>query len=344
MGQKFSLNAFTPDVIVFIQKYFPNYNIIKLLANGMLYKTVLITKDKDNTPLILKIFLKNDYDERDKELFLQEYQNMLTIQHKIFNKQINNICPIINMENNFRVGMIFRQYVEYNLKERIYLMPYLQNIEKIWITFQMLYALNDLKEMKIIHGDLKPENILLTDDEKIKICDFGSSKIINSFPINNKTQDSIESDEITIVKSTPYTVSRFYRAPELFFGKCDYNSKIDIFSIGLIIGELFTLETLFIGINEGMQILEYINVLGIPDLNYLNQFNMPKNFKQYLKNYKIKKVYSLEEILNKNNIYNKKDIDEACDLLYNMLKWDYDERFSAEECLRHKFFSDADIG
>ena len=196
------------------------------------------------------------------------------------------------------------------------------------IAKQMLLGLDYCHKKNIVHRDLKPENVLLTDEGNVKLCDFGSSKCI---------------EEKKGTTSTPYTVSRYYRAPELFFGKCDYDSKIDIFSIGLIIGELFTLETLFMGINEGMQIFEYVNVLGLPDFNYLDQFKMPHQFKNFLKNYKIKKFYSLEEILNKDYFYEERDIYEVCDLLYKMLKWNYNERFSADECLRHNFFKGVDV-
>jgi len=58
---------------------------------------------------------------------------------------------------------------------------------------------------------LKPENILLLG-EKVKICDFGSSKFIYKE-----------------TKSTPYIVSRYYRAPELLLARNNYDSKIDIF-------------------------------------------------------------------------------------------------------------------
>ena len=116
MGQKFSLNNFTPDVTVFLQKYFPNYKIIKSLNNGMLNKTVLISIDDNSAPLILKIFFKNNYVENDKTLFNFEYEKMKEIRRQILNKQINNICPILNMENNLQEGMIYRQYVEYDLK------------------------------------------------------------------------------------------------------------------------------------------------------------------------------------------------------------------------------------
>ena len=78
------------------------------------------------------------------------------------------------------------------------------------------------------------------------------------------------------------------------------------------------------------------------DFNYLDKFDIPQSFKQFLKEYNIEKFYTLAEILNAKNYYSKKDIDEACDLLNNMLKWDYSQRFSAEECLKHKFFSEPD--
>ena len=206
------------------------------------------------------------------------------------------------------------------------------------IAKQILKGLYFCHKKNIVHRDLKPENILISNDEKIEICDFGSSKIIDKYSNNDKMVDIDE--EITI-KSTPYISSRFYRAPELLLSKADYDSKIDIFSLGEIIGELFTLESLFMGKDEGSQLFEYINVLGLPDRNYLEQFKIPKEIKEYLKNFNVKSTYSWEEILNKENIYDKKDIDDVSDLLYKMMKWDYNERYSAKQCLKHKFFKDS---
>jgi len=207
------------------------------------------------------------------------------------------------------------------------------------IARQLLLGLDYCHKKNIVHRDLKPENILLTNDEQVKICDFGSSKVINN---NNTKFNELADLYYGKTKSTPFTVSLYYRAPELIFSKCDYDSKIDIFSIGLIIGELFSLSTLFAGVDEGMQLFEYINVLGPPDPDYLNEFDIPKAFKEYLKNYKISKFYTLQEILNKDNYYKKKDIDEIADLLNHMLQWDYRERYSAEQCLKHKFFTNSD--
>ena len=248
MGQKFSLNTITPDVTVYIEKYFPSYNLIKVLTNGMMYKTVLITTDKNKTPLILKIFFKHNYDEKDQILFEQEYKIMDKIKEEIFKKQISNLCPIIKMENNLnlKVGMIFRQYLEYNLKERIYLMPYLQNIEKIWIVFQLLYALNDLKQMKIIHGDLKPENILLTSNLSVYISDFSCYK---------PAYISIDNYTYYFGTNRRDSMKGCYLAPERLLEKNNNNINnindnektyaMDVFSAGVIIAELFLERNIF---------------------------------------------------------------------------------------------------
>lgn len=76
---------------------------------------------------------------------------------------------------------------------------------------QILEGLKIIHSKSIVHRDLKPENILLYDDV-IKICDFGSSKFINTNSL-----------------STTYIVSRYYRAPELLLARNNYDCKIDIF-------------------------------------------------------------------------------------------------------------------
>ena len=206
-------------------------------------------------------------------------------------------------------------------------------IKKIKIMMkQILTGLNYCHKKNIVHRDLKPDNILMTEDEQIKICDFGSSKNIEK--MNNIEVSS---------KSTPYVVTRYYRAPELFFGKNDYDTKIDIFSAGCILAELFTLSPLFPGLNEGLQIFEYMNILGIPEQKYLKEFNLNKDILDAIKIFENATPYSLEEILNPYNYYDKKDIDEVSDLIYNMLSWNYNIRYTAEQCLMHPFLKEVDI-
>ena len=88
-----------------------------------------------------------------------------------------------------------------------------------------------MHSLGICHRDLKPENILLRDGE-VKICDVGSSKVID---LSDKKIN------------TPYIVSRFYRAPELILANNNYDLSIDIWATGCIIFELFTKEPIFTG-------------------------------------------------------------------------------------------------
>jgi glycogen synthase kinase 3 beta len=55
----------------------------------------------------------------------------------------------------------------------------------------------------------------------LKLCDFGSSKVM----------DSLE-------KNSSYMTSRYYRAPELLFGSENYGFEIDIWSVGCVISEM----------------------------------------------------------------------------------------------------------
>ncbi len=60
---------------------------------------------------------------------------------------------------------------------------------------QLLMGLRDIHAKGVAHRDLKPENILVQNGTA-KICDFGSSKVLDKKG-----------------KNTPYIVSRYYRAP-----------------------------------------------------------------------------------------------------------------------------------
>ena len=79
-------------------------------------------------------------------------------------------------------------------------------------------------EPKVIHRDLKPSNVLVkyTKDQAIlKLCDFGLSKIVDR-------ESQTHTSSIGTLR---------YRAPEM--GTKMYTEKIDIFSMGIIVGELF---------------------------------------------------------------------------------------------------------
>jgi len=74
----------------------------------------------------------------------------------------------------------------------------------------------------VIHGDVKPANILVTEDERIKLTDFGMARLAS--------RDS---------KDTPLLGSPAYWCPEQIVGKSQ-DARSDIFSLGVVMYEMVT--------------------------------------------------------------------------------------------------------
>jgi hypothetical protein len=87
-------------------------------------------------------------------------------------------------------------------------------------------GLKDLHSLGITHRDIKLSNILINNDRypitKVKICDLGSSKKL----ISNIKDESTQ--------SLNYIGTRAFRAPELLVGNKYYDTKIDIWSAGIV--------------------------------------------------------------------------------------------------------------
>lgn len=71
-------------------------------------------------------------------------------------------------------------------------------------------------------------------------------------------------------KKRPYTnkvITLWYRPPELLLGEECYSPGIDIWSLGCILGELFTGQTMFTASEEMEQLESISKVCGVPNAN-----------------------------------------------------------------------------
>jgi len=74
-----------------------------------------------------------------------------------------------------------------------------------------------------------------------------------------------------------YIQSRFYRSPEVILGM-NYHMAIDMWSLGCILAELFTGFPIFPGEDEQEQLSCIMEVLGIPDKEFIHRSSRKKLF------------------------------------------------------------------
>uniref|UniRef100_A0A183DCW5 Protein kinase domain-containing protein n=1 Tax=Gongylonema pulchrum TaxID=637853 RepID=A0A183DCW5_9BILA len=141
-----------------------------------------------------------------------------------------------------------RRFQKYTLYDRLSTRPFLFDIEKRWIAFQLFKALAQCEAADVCHGDLKMQNVLVSSSNWVQITDFASFK-----------PASIPSDDpsyFTFFFDTSRRLS-CYLAPERFCTSQELNlhpnlpgefmdvskgltHSMDIFSLGCLLVELFT--------------------------------------------------------------------------------------------------------
>ena len=164
---------------------------------------------------------------------------------------------------------------------------------------------------RIIHRDLKPQNLLISKDLKLKLADFGLSRMFN----------------LPMGKMTHEIITLWYRPPEVLLGLEEYTTKVDSWSAGCIMAEMFLDKPLFAGDSEIGQIFKIFQVLGTPNEENWPGISKLPEYKSTFPNWKPKKF---------SEIFEKKDISKSgIDLLEKFLTMDPDKRISITEALEH---------
>ncbi len=173
--------------------------------------------------------------EQDKARFIQEAKAAAALNHP-------NICTIHGIEEYESQTYIVMEFVEgQTLREKGSNVPLKQAIE---IGIQMADGLAAAHEKGIVHRDLKPENIMLQKDGRVRIMDFGLAKLKGA-------------SRLTQAGSTVGTAG--YMSPEQVQGM-ETDHRTDIFSLGVLLYEMFAGQSPFKGMHETAINYEIVNV------------------------------------------------------------------------------------
>lgn len=145
----------------------------------------------------------------------------------------------------------------------------------------ILRGLKHLHTYGIMHRDIKPENILYdTEGKRALLCDFGSAKNIEIGDKNNNSS---------------YVCTRWYRAPELILGSCDYNNSVDIWAAGCVLIEMITGKVLFREEDNTSMLCKIFKILGIPNARVFQELNKELDEGVVLKTIRMRNTRAIEE-------------------------------------------------
>lgn len=204
----------------------------------------------------------------------------------------------------------------------------------------ILRALEYMHGAGVVHRDVKPHNILINTDCSVAIADLGFARHFTRGGLS-PPRGPLSSRDGGL---TEYVVTRWYRAPELLVSLGTYNEKVDLWSVGCLIGEMLKRKPLLPGHHGLDQLRRVVHLLGLPsdaELDAIprqpNERNEP-NFSRVIRETQTDFAASdgcafqrrLTAILPTATVL-------EVDLLARLLVWDPSKRASATEALRHQY-------
>nr|BAH29722.1 cyclin dependent kinase [Dicyema japonicum] len=160
----------------------------------------------------------------------------------------NNIITISDTFNNGGCTHLVMEYMDYNLESMIKNKDLSLSHIKFFM-HQILLALDYLQSKRVLHRDIKPRNILVNKGGVLKLSGFWLAR----------------KRESTNHQFSPAATTLWYRAPELLYGARHYNTTVDIWSFGCIVGEFCTKNPLFPGNSEIDQLEKIFTIRGSPN-------------------------------------------------------------------------------
>ncbi|WP_434414486.1 serine/threonine protein kinase [symbiont of Argiope bruennichi] len=232
------------------------YCIKKYLAEGGMSHVYLAFDKILNETICIKSISWPNEDDNNYKTIINRIQREIIILSKIRNQNIIHFYDVFNYKDFICIVM---EYVNgTNLKKVISDKNGLLFSEGIDIFKQILSGMIEVHKKNIIHRDLKPQNILITNSGLVKITDFGIALI---------------EGEKHYTKSQNIVGSLQYMAPENLEKKI--SKKLDIYSLGIILYELFTNTLPYRGKNNIYNHFFNVKNSDILDVSQIN-FKIPK--------------------------------------------------------------------
>ena len=169
--------------------------------------------------------------QKGQELFIREAQIARRLRHENI-IAVHDVSwtndGILYLSMEYAQGQSMREFLRKQRQQRRLVAV------RLAVTYirQVLAALENAHRM-VIHRDIKPENVMILASERVKVLDFGLAKAVHEEFMHPGT---------TQQKNKRMVGTLAYAAPEQR-KKQAVDLRADIYAVGLLLQELFTLRT-----------------------------------------------------------------------------------------------------
>jgi len=288
------------------------------------YGSVFVAKDKRSSDIVALKRINTEQEENGFPITALREVKILKALHHV------NIVTLKEIVTSKEQGALPKnvymvlEYLEYDLTGVLETpeIRLTQDHVKSW-SHQLLNGCHYMHTNKVIHRDLKASNLLINRRGELKIADWGLARSWNS----------------EMKRLTNKVITLWYRPPELLLGAMNYTTKIDMWSVGCIIAEMFRRSGFLKGSNEAAQLKLIFQTCGHPDKEswptIARECKLWKNFEPAPNE---RKASRLAEALRHNLPHPKWMTDDAVKLISNLMDLNPYKRWDALKALDADYF------
>jgi serine/threonine protein kinase/Flp pilus assembly protein TadD len=227
---------------------FGPYEIEKTLGAGGMGEVYLARDTRLGRTVAIKILPEHLCGTREaKERFDREARAISSVSHP-------NICHLYDVGTQDGTSYLVMEYLQgETVADRLSHGP-LAPEPLVRMALEVAEGLDKAHRTGLVHRDLKPANLFITQDEHVKILDFGLAKGAGALGAANIDGATTEGANFTSPGLTVGTIA--YMSPEQARGEA-VDARSDLFSLGMVLYEMATAKKAFGGSSPAV-ILEAI--------------------------------------------------------------------------------------
>ncbi|HNB71642.1 MAG TPA: serine/threonine-protein kinase, partial [Acidobacteriota bacterium] len=220
-----------------LPKKIGHYTLTRFLSRGGMGEVYLATDAILHRQVAIKVMRLNKDDAERRARFLREARALAALSHpNVIVIHEVGAAENVQEDKTTTVPFLVMEYVEGRALETLMRARRLTANECVGFAIQIADGLGAAHQRRILHRDIKPSNLMVSDEGRVKILDFGISKLLQDDPAEAET------DEVTQVKDTREGIilgTVRYLSPEQARGNT-LDPRSDIFSFGIVLYEMLT--------------------------------------------------------------------------------------------------------